>query len=233
MLVARLRNNIGSIEIRCVDGEYALDLADGSAFHGDLESACRYLKQQVQLRFIGARSDLIWLHAAAAEREGKCLLIAGPPACGKSSLMTLLCDRGWRMLSDDVGPLRIDPLEVLPYPELPVRRIYPGRDFSREQLGSLDRESVHLAAASICREASAIGGVLLPVYRDGEPAELLRLPSGELALELVRSCMNFVRHKATAVTIATRIASAVAGHRLSYRSTSEAAEFLDSLFWAS
>lgn len=228
MLVGSHTTSAGSIEIqRAGSGEYTLDLIDGTEFRGDLESVCRYLRQQVQQRFIEARSDLIWLHAGAVARNGKCLLIAGPRACGKSSLVTLLCEQGWSMLSDDVVALRTDSLEIVPYPERPSRRIYPGRKLPREEIGSLERESVDVADASICREATVIGGVVFPVFREGEPSALVRLAPGDVAIELVRSCMNFLHHEEVAVTIATKIASAVTGHRVLYRSTSEIAEFLD------
>jgi len=229
MLVARPATSVGSIDIQRSNGEYVLDLVDGSAFQGDLESVCRYLRQQIQQRFIDARSDLMWLHAGAVARDGKCLLIAGPPASGKSTLVTLLCDRGWRMLSDDVAAIRIDSLEVVPYPERPSRRIYPGRGLPREQIGSLERESLDVAESSICRESTTIRGVVFPIFREGEPSELVRLSPGEVAIDLVRSCMNFEQHKAVAVTIATRIASTVTGHRLLYQSSSEAEDFLGNI----
>jgi hypothetical protein len=229
MLVGQPRKIVGSIDVISLEGQYSLGLADGSTFTGDLESVRRYLRQQVQQRFLQARSDLIWLHAGAVERDGKCVVIAGPMACGKSSLVTLLCERGWRMLSDDVAPLRTDTLEIVPYPELPVRRIYPGRHLSREQLGSLDREIVHLSDAAICRESTKIGGVVFPSFREREPAQLVRLPSGEVTVNLLWSCMNFVQHKAVAVATAIRIATTVAGNRLLYGSITDAEEFLDRL----
>lgn len=230
-VVASPTTSVGSIEVQHSNGKFVFDLADGSPFRGDLQSVCRYLKQQVQLRFVQARSDLVWLHAGAVERHGKCLVIAGPTACGKSNLVTLLCERGWRMISDDVAPLRIDTLEVLPYPEYPMRRIYPGRDLPRDQIGLLEREIVHLSNDAICREAAKIGGVVFPIFRDGNSPELVRLPSGEVAVELLRSCMNFVHHKAVAVTIASRIATAVHGNRLVYGDALDAASILDRFSW--
>lgn len=42
------------------------------------------------------------LHAAAAERDGKAVLIAGPGGTGKSSSLIGLVDEGWTPLSEDV-----------------------------------------------------------------------------------------------------------------------------------
>lgn len=44
----------------------------------------------------------ICLHASAAEKDGRAFLIAGPSGVGKSTIVTALLERGYRMVSDDI-----------------------------------------------------------------------------------------------------------------------------------
>jgi HprK-related kinase A len=44
-------------------------------------------------------------HAAVLEREGRALVLPAPPGSGKSTLTVVLAQRGWRLLSDELGLL--------------------------------------------------------------------------------------------------------------------------------
>jgi hypothetical protein len=62
------------------------------------------------------------VHAAAAVRDERAVLIAGDSASGKSTLLAALLARGWRMLADDLTPVRLDgesmPIALPTFPEL-------------------------------------------------------------------------------------------------------------------
>lgn len=229
MLVPRVSASIGLIEIRRGERYYVALSDESPDFHADLALMFIYVRDRVQLHFIRARSDLLWLHAGAVARETKCLLISGPSGGGKSTLTTLLCERGWQLLSDELAPVRLDTLEVLPFPQQPIRRIYPGRDVSGQEALMLDRETVQVPDVSVHRDTASISGVVFPVFRGGSRAELVVLPPGEAALELVRNCTNFVDHKAVAVDAVSQLARAVPTHRLFYWNAAEAAQVLDGL----
>src|SRR5690606_32404531 len=49
---------------------------------------------------LGQRRYLL-LHASAAERDGKALLMSGISGAGKSTLAALLMARGWRLMGDE------------------------------------------------------------------------------------------------------------------------------------
>lgn len=53
-------------------------------------------------RVVAAASVRPVLRAAAVAHEGKVVLIAGPPGCGKTSLAAWLVDKGFRFLADDL-----------------------------------------------------------------------------------------------------------------------------------
>ena len=78
MLVSRLTSSAGRIEF--------LEAGRGYRIHGleqtdfaprPLDQFLDYLKRDVLLQFIKARPDLLWVHAAAVERDGSAVLIVG------------------------------------------------------------------------------------------------------------------------------------------------------------
>jgi len=63
------------------------------------------------------RPDLLFLHAAALERHGKVFLLAGDSGHGKSTTAWGLLHYGFKYLSDELSPIELHSLSVLPYPQ--------------------------------------------------------------------------------------------------------------------
>lgn len=75
------------------------------------------------LPFLATSDRTLVLHAAAAARSGKAVLIAGPGGTGKSSSLVGLVDHGWTPLSEDVCTIDFTGTEPLVWPGPPwVRR---------------------------------------------------------------------------------------------------------------
>jgi hypothetical protein len=86
---------------------------------------------------------------------------------GKSTLATHLCEAGWRLLSDETAPIRMDVDEVLPFPQSAVRRKYPGREFSEGEQGYLEKEEVPLTDTALHLKPAPIRAIVFPLFRDG------------------------------------------------------------------
>lgn len=230
MLVPRLTSRAGRIEI--------LESSRGYTIHGlqktdfarrPLNLFLDFLKDDVLLQFVKARPDLLWVHAAAVERDGSALLIVGPSGQGKSTLATRLCEARWRLLSDDTAPIRMEIDEVLPFPQSALRRKYPGREFSEEERGYLEKEEVPLPDTALHLKPAPIKAIVFPQFRyDTEPA-LDLLSAGAAALDLLRNSLNFADHKEAAVARIARLAASIPMYRLSYGDGRAAAGLLDAL----
>ena len=73
------------------------------------------------------RPDLLWLHASAAAAGGRAIVLAGPAGAGKSTLAVHLLAGPWRLMGDDLVPVRRTTAEALPLPFTPeVRTASPG-----------------------------------------------------------------------------------------------------------
>lgn len=229
MLVPSVTESVGRVDfLRRGDG-FVLKGKKEVDYAAPPERVFESIKDEVLLNFILARQDLMWIHAGAVEAGEKALLFAGPSGNGKSTMVTLLSERGWGFLSDDIAPIRMDANEVLPFPQTPRRRIHPRRELPPEAIGILDREAVIIDPGRIQRRAVAIGAIVFPVYRGGASAELKRVGAGEAAFKLIRDCTNFADHKAAAVARAVEMARTIPIYALEFSNGPSAASLLDSL----
>ena len=54
------------------------------------------------------------LHAAVIERDGRAVMMPGPPGAGKSTLCAVLVHHGWRLLSDEFALISFDDGRISP-----------------------------------------------------------------------------------------------------------------------
>ena len=106
---------------------------------GSFEYAVYYARKWMTTAFVAAHPDLIWLHAAAASRDGNAIVLAGPAGAGKSTLLLQLVDRAWHLLADDAVALRQDCGEALPLPFSPEVRAAPASPSRTGPISSRNR----------------------------------------------------------------------------------------------
>lgn len=227
MLVPAQRESIGRLELMRTENGYALRGGRRSEDASSLRYLLESIRDEILYCFIAARRDLMWMHAGGVERAGRAVIFAGPSGNGKSTMVTLLCERGWRFLSDDIAPVRMNVDEVLPFPQAPRRRIHPGETLPPQRIGVLERESVVIDPNLIQRDPMPIGGIVFPLFRGDQPAELNRVAPGEAAFKLIRDCTNFADHKEAAVARAAGLARTIPVYELAYSNPRDAQALLD------
>jgi hypothetical protein len=227
MLVPSQQRSVGRLEFMRSPTGYSVRGGRGTAYVDPVQYLFESVKDEILYCFTTARTDLMWVHAGGAERDGKAILFAGPSGNGKSTMVTLLCERGWRFLSDDIAPIRMNADEVLPFPQAPRRRIHPGETLAPENIGILLRESIAIDPVQIQRAATPIGGIVFPVFQEGAVAGMERVAAGDAALKLIRDCTNFADHKAAAVSRAVELARTIPVYGLTYSTGRDAQSLLD------
>ena len=228
MVVRRRGNTISRFDLMRAPAGFAISGPIELFYEGEVSSLYDLLKHELLAQFIRERQDLLWLHAAAVERNGKAILVAGPSGQGKSTISTRLCEMGWNFMSDDIAPVRMSSNDVLPFPQAPFRRIGAGIIPNRVALEALEKESVIISPESIRRQAAPIAAIVFPVYRPGTRENLVSMPSGNAAFELLRSYTNFVDHKASGVARASELARQIPAYELIYSRGQDAAALLNS-----
>jgi hypothetical protein len=230
MLVKRRDALVASVSMTQTATGYTIRGAEEVEYQlGDLPSLLPLLKDEIRLQFMRSRPDLLWLHAAAVERNGNALLIAGRSGQGKSTLSTHLCDNGWRLLSDDVAPVRMTTDTVIPFPQTPVRRMNPGRTVADVEIPRLSREVIAYANDAVFRAEAELGAVLFVRFDMDSDASLQSIRPGPAALELLRNLTNFMDHRGTAVDRAADLARRLPAYSLIWSDPSRAVKEIDAL----
>jgi hypothetical protein len=140
----------------------------------------------------------------------------------------MLCERGWRLLSDDIVPIRMDADTALPFAHIASRRQRPRRFLTQFELNGVKREEISFDSDSIRNSAAAIRDIVFPKFV-ADDESLTLMTSANATIELLRSSINFAAHGAAAVSRAARLATSVPAYQLVYNDAESAIEILDQL----
>jgi serine kinase of HPr protein (carbohydrate metabolism regulator) len=230
MLVPELKDSVGELLIMRTQEGYQVQATGETMIHpASLELLFPFLRREVLIFFIRARRDLFWMHAGAVERHGNAVLVAGSSGRGKSSIVTRLCERQWKLLSDENAPIDMRTNEVLPFPQMPRRRLPIGREVELAQFGALDFEEINVAQDQVRYAPAPISAMIFPLFRHGSSPRLERLTPGAAALEIVQNATNFADHKAAGVEQAANMARSISSYRVTYDDPAEAVSLIESL----
>ena len=156
----------------------------------------------------------VLLHAAAAEREGSVVLLAGPSRAGKSTLVAALVRAELRYVTDET--VAIDPASagIVPYPK-PIgleRGSWPLLPDLRPdaEAGGGEPEQWLVPPRSIRADAVAPSGgvaslVLFPAHRPGHPTKAQPIARAEAAVALAEHSFNFRSFGPGALDVIARV----------------------------
>jgi energy-coupling factor transporter ATP-binding protein EcfA2 len=220
--VARLAIRGGQEGYR-VDGGLTPATLDGS-----LGDAVRELRHQVFLHLMAARSDLLWLHAAAAARPGSAVLIVGPSGCGKSTMVAHLVRRGYQYLGDDLVPFESAGAVVHPVPLAPRIRRPSSWTVANDHVTRLPRQTLDVDARGVCRTPQRVGLIVFPTFTEGHCAAA-RCTMAETSLELLQHVVTDGDRDAFVLRTTCDLAAGAPALRMSYGDARAAVDVLERL----
>lgn len=182
------------------------------------------------------------VHAGAAERGGRALLLPAPPGSGKSTLCAALAHRGWRLLSDELVLVRPRDGRVTPLPRpvslkgqsiqvirdyLPEATIGPATSDTRKGTIALVRPPRDAVARAL--EPADPAWIIFPSYQPQAPARLEPLPKARAFLRIAESCFNYSLHGARGFELLARLIDSCDSYEFSYSDLDQAITLFDSI----
>ncbi|MEJ2085030.1 MAG: hypothetical protein P8Y44_05040 [Acidobacteriota bacterium] len=155
--------------------------------------------------------DLYFLHAAVLARNGAAYLFPAPTGSGKSTLAWALSNRGFGYLSDELAPLELSKLEVLPFLRpLCLKEPPPeGHEITQpivETERAIHISPEHLPGASIF-DCLKIGAIFFPRYDPNETdSGPRRVSPARAAVRIYANCLNALAHPEKGLAAAESLA---------------------------
>ena len=144
------------------------------------------------------------LHSAVVEKNGFAAILPAPPGSGKSTLCAGLISRGWRLLSDELGLISLEHLDLVPLAR-PVnlknesieiiKKFAPQAIFSRE-FADTNKGTIALMrapATSVVRSHEFVkpACIVIPQYRPGTETYLENESKGQMFMHVADSAFNY------------------------------------------
>jgi hypothetical protein len=147
------------------------------------------------------------LHAAAAEHDGRIVVLAGPEGSGKSTLVDALVRSGLRYVTDETVAVTLPSARIAPYPK-PIalheaghhQRLVPAREIRRDAVATSGGHPRLL--------------VLLSGYQPGRATGARAIPRAEAAVALVEQAFNFRELGPGRLDVTAEVVSACDCYRL-------------------
>jgi HprK-related kinase A len=149
-------------------------------------------------------ADLLVLHAAVLERNGRALILPGEPGAGKSTLCAALAFRGWRLLSDELTLVRLEDRSILPLARPislknesieVIRRFVPEAIFSAPvedtQKGRVALVRAPEASIAEIDRAAQARFIVFPRFVAGAPVQATPRSKAATVIELGRNAMTY------------------------------------------
>jgi hypothetical protein len=182
------------------------------------------------------------LHAGVVEREGFAIVMPALPGSGKSTLTAALATRGWRLLSDEFGP--IDATDGTMIPMLRpvalknesidvIRRFAPdavlGPDFPGTHKGTVAHLAPDARSVSMRHTPAQPVAVVFPRFEQGVEPRTEALPGAFSFTKLAGNSFNYSLLGPLGFASLKRLVQSVPCYRIAYGSLAQAVEIVESL----
>jgi hypothetical protein len=157
------------------------------------------------------RRDLYFLHAAALEFAGRSILLVAASGGGKSTTSWGLLHHGFRYLSDELGPVRLESMEVYPYPHAICFKKEPPKPYFLPHRTIYTSRTMHVPAGLLPSEVASEPAPLIAIFflRQSSMSSaptIEPITKGKAAALLFANALNALAHEGDGIDGAIEIA---------------------------
>lgn len=193
-------------------GIFHLTTPDGETIVADGEADLIYFfEKELTIALEKQRSDLFFIHGAVLHRHGKTIGLIAPSGSGKSTTAWALLHHGFAYLSDELIPVDLETMQVVPYPHaLCVKKDPPAPYILPEgtlRLGWTIQVPTRALPAPVHKTPVQLTHLLFVRYDPTASApRLTPVPTGQAALHIYTNGLNQLAHQNGGLPAAARIA---------------------------
>ena len=156
------------------------------------------------------RSDLFFIHSAALEYNGRIHLLVAQSGGGKSTTSWALLHHGFQYASDELAPVNLDTLTVLPYPHALCLKSEPPAPYSLPADTFQTDRSLHVPVESlpctIVNSPLPLQSILFVQYRPNESPSITPISASDASVRVYTNGLNQLAHPADGLDAAIQIA---------------------------
>ncbi|MBC2777315.1 HprK-related kinase A [Parasphingopyxis marina] len=220
-----------------IGGDYMLpDAAPMALAHGLLAAE---MGMNLQMA-LGQRRYLL-LHASAAEKGGKAVLMTGASGAGKSTLSALLGERGWRLMGDEFALVDCETGLLHAFPRLVSLKneaiaLFEGQVDARRfgpKLSDTPKGTIrHMRPndEAVAHMAEPVKPALLLFPRFGHEAAVRPMGAGEVFVRLTQASTNYVALGEAGFDALSSLVKTVPTRAIDYPDTETALRLVEQLW---
>lgn len=203
------------IGTRQCDAGYALIRDEHPAIDCDeLADVLLLLERDLAVALQRRRADLFFLHSACLDWRGKACLLAAESGSGKSSTTWGLLHHGFRYLSDELSPIDLESMRVLPYPHALNLKRPPGPPYPLPKKAIDLGRTIHVPLRHLPQPTPSpslpLGVVFVLAHRPEFSAPQVRaIGPAEASARLYVNALNALAHRNHGLDAVIQIAEAV------------------------
>ena len=160
------------------------------------------------------RSDLFFIHAAALEYQKRAIIFPASSGTGKSTFTWGLLQNELRYLSDELAPINLATMHVLPYPHALCLKSDPPAPYYLPQTILRTSRTLHVPvtqfADAVVSEATLLSAIFFLEYDSSATNPMIRqISPGTAAARLFSHALNPLAHSANGLEAAISIVKKV------------------------
>jgi hypothetical protein len=169
------------------------------------------VEKDVTIALQTLRPELYFLHAAVLDWAGTAIILAAASGQGKSTLTWALLHHGFRYASDELAPVDLQTLTVVPYPHALCLKQVPPAAYPLPAQTLVTPPTLHIPTVALptafCNASLPLSVIFFVQYRSEAVAPCVRpLRAAEAAVRLFSHALNPLAHAAEGLDAAIAIA---------------------------
>lgn len=208
--------NFGALRVRNTfpdekaDIEYSVETEGDNLFHirrggeliienADVYDLIYFLEKDITVELQKIRKDLLFIHAAALEYNGRACLIVAPSGSGKSTTTWALLHHGFGYLSDELAPINLSTMRVSAYPHALCLKSDPPSPYGLPEHVIRTVATVHVPVeylpAGICENPVPLAAIFFLKYNPDliEPS-IHEISAAEASARIYSNALNPLAH---------------------------------------